>query len=98
MYIASLREIRRFQKTTDLLLRKLPFQRLVREIAQDMARDDSMRFTAAALAALQEATEIFITGIFEDTVMCAIHRKHVTVSALDMQLAMRFIRKYTKFQ
>jgi histone H3 len=60
----ALREIRRYQKTTDLLLRKLPFNRLVREIAQDFKSD--LRFHARAIEALQHASEDYIVGMFED--------------------------------
>ena len=83
----ALREIRRYQKTTDLLIRKLPFQRLVREIAQDFR--SGLRFQASAVAALQEAAEAYLTGLFEDTNLCAIHAKRVTITAKDMQLARR---------
>ena len=60
----ALREIRRYQKGTELLLRKLPFARLVREIAQDFKSD--LRFQAKALEALQHATEDYAVGLFED--------------------------------
>jgi histone H3 len=60
----ALRMIRKYQKGTELLLRKLPFQRLVREIAQDYRSD--LRFQSLALLALQEATEAFLVGLFED--------------------------------
>eukprot|EP00026_Physarum_polycephalum_P008114 Phypoly_transcript_08192.p2 GENE.Phypoly_transcript_08192~~Phypoly_transcript_08192.p2 ORF type:complete len:134 (-),score=15.79 Phypoly_transcript_08192:150-551(-) len=69
----ALREIRRYQKSTELLIRKLPFQRLVREIAQDFKTD--LRFQSAAIAALQEASEAYLVGLFEDTNLCAIHAK-----------------------
>jgi histone H3 len=59
----ALREIRRYQKSTELLIRKLPFQRLVREIAQDYKTD--LRFQASAIAALQEASEAYLVGLFE---------------------------------
>ena len=61
----ALREIRRYQKSTDLLIRKLPFQRLVREIAQDFKSD--LRFQGSAVLALQEAAEAYLVGLFEDT-------------------------------
>ena len=61
----ALREIRKFQKSTDLLIRKLPFQRLVREIAQDFKTD--LRFQSSAILALQEASESYLVGLFEDT-------------------------------
>ena len=76
----ALREIRKYQKSTDLLLRKLPFQRLCREIAQDFwkAGTDG-RFTSTALLALQEASEAHLVGLFEDVNLCAIHAKRVTI-------------------
>merc|ERR1719169_54806 len=70
---AALREIRKYQKSTDLLIRKLPFQRLVREVAQDFKTD--LRFQSTAVLALQEAVEAYLVGLFEDTNLCAIHAK-----------------------
>lgn len=75
----ALREIRKYQKSTELLIRKLPFQRLVREIAQDFKTD--LRFQSCAVVALQEASEGYLVGIFEDTNLCAIHAKRVTMYA-----------------
>ncbi|KAJ6624889.1 histone H3 protein [Mycena sp. CBHHK59/15] len=83
----ALREIRHYQKGTDLLLRKLPFQRLVREIAQDYKYD--LRFNNSALTALQEATEAYLMSLFEDTQLCALHGKRVTIMTRDMTLARR---------
>ena len=83
----ALREIRRYQKSTELLIRKLPFQRLVREIAQDFKTD--LRFQSSAIAALQEASEAYLVGLFEDTNLCAIHAKRVTIMPKDIQLARR---------
>merc|ERR1712187_146232 len=83
----ALREIRKYQKSTELLIRKLPFQRLVREIAQDFKQD--IRFQSTALLALQEASEAYLVGLFEDTNLCAIHAKRVTIMPKDMQLARR---------
>ena len=83
----ALREIRRYQKGTDLLLRKLPFQRLVREVAQDFKMD--LRFESLAIAALQEAAEAYLVRLFEDANLCAIHAKRVTIMPRDMQLARR---------
>ncbi|KAK5644159.1 hypothetical protein RI129_008004 [Pyrocoelia pectoralis] len=71
----ALREIRRYQKSTELLIRKLPFQRLVREIAQDFKTD--LRF------------QTYLVGLFEDTNLCAIHAKRVTIMPKDIQLARR---------
>ena len=83
----ALREIRKYQKTTDLLIRKMPFQRLVREIAQDFKTD--LRFQSSAVLALQEASEAYLVGLFEDTNLCAIHAKRVTIMPKDIQLARR---------
>ncbi|XP_058295714.1 uncharacterized protein LOC116467932 [Hylobates moloch] len=83
----ALREIRRYQKSTELLIRKLPFQRLVREIAQDFKTD--LRFQSSAVMALQEASEAYVVGLFEDTNLCAIHAKRVTIMPKDIQLARR---------
>ncbi|XP_029098608.1 uncharacterized protein LOC114907282 [Monodon monoceros] len=74
----ALREIRRYQKSTELLIRKLPFQRLVREIAQDFKTD--LRFQSSAVMALQEACEAYLVGLFEDTNLCAIHAKRTIMS------------------
>jgi histone H3 len=83
----ALREIRRYQKNTELLLRKAPFQRLVREVAQPMK--DDLRFQSSAVAALQEAAEYYLVGLFEDTNLCCIHAKRVTIMPKDMSLARR---------
>jgi histone H3 len=83
----ALREIRRYQKSTELLLRKLPFQRLVKEIASRLVTD--LRFQSTALLALQEASEAYLVGLFEDTNLCAIHAKRVTILPRDMALARR---------
>ena len=83
----ALREIRKYQKSTELLIRKAPFQRLVREIAQDFKID--LRFQSSAVMALQEAAEAYLVGLFEDTNLCAIHAKRVTIMPKDMQLARR---------
>ena len=83
----ALREIRKYQKSTDLLIPKLPVQRLVREIAQERRTD--IRFTTTALLSLQEASEAYLVGLFEDTNLCAIHAKRVTIMPKDIQLARR---------
>jgi histone H3 len=83
----ALREIRRYQKSTDLLIRKAPFLRLVKEIAQQIKED--VRFQSTAVLALQEASEYYLVGLFEDTNLCAIHGKRVTIMPKDMQLARR---------
>jgi histone H3 len=87
----ALREIRRYQKSTELLIRKLPFQRLVREIAQNLWHNDcgTLRFQSGAIMALQEASEAYLVGIFEDTNLCAVHARRVTIMPKDLQLAWR---------
>jgi len=81
----ALREIRRYQKTTELLLRKLPFMRLVREVANEFR--PNLRFQGSALLALQEATEAYMVQILEESNILAIHAKRVTVQAKDLRLA-----------
>jgi len=83
----ALREIRRYQKSTGLLIRKAPFQRLVREIAQNFKTD--LRFQSHAIMALQEASECYLVHLFEDTNLCAIHAKRVTIMPKDLKLARR---------
>ena len=83
----ALREIRKYQRSYNLLIRKLPFQRLVREIAQDFKTE--LRFQSSAVVALQEASESYLVGLFQDTNLCAIHAKRVTIMPKDIQLARR---------
>jgi len=83
----ALREIRRYQKSTDLLVRRLPVQRLVREIAQGFKEE--LRFQSSSVLALQEAAEAYHVGVFEDTNLCAIHAKRVTIMPKDIQLSRR---------
>jgi len=85
--VVALKEIRKYQKSTELLIRKLPFQRLVREVAQDITPE--LRFQSQAVLALQEAAEAYLVGLFEDTNLCAIHAKRVTIMPKDIQLARR---------
>ena len=90
----ALKQIRQYQKSTELLIRKLPFQQLVREIASDSEVIKSplcgkVRFQSAAIMALQEAAEAYLVGLFEDTNLCAIHAKRVTIMPKDIQLARR---------
>ncbi|KAI0750708.1 histone-fold-containing protein [Daedaleopsis nitida] len=91
----ALREIRKYQKSTELLIRKLPFSRVVREIALDMMTDmveygdTGLRWQSSAILALQEATEAFLVHMFEDANLCAIHAKRVTIMQRDIQLARR---------
>ena len=89
--VMALCEIRHYQKSSALLIRKLPFQRLVREITQDFKMD--LRFQAAAMLYLQEAAEAYLVGLFEDTNLCMIHAKRVTIMPRDLQLARHIHRE-----
>lgn len=73
----AVREIRKLQKSTDLLIRKLPFQRLVRELASEVKA--GVRFQSSAIMALQESAEAYLVGLFEDTNLCAVHANRVTI-------------------
>lgn len=84
----ALREIRQYQSSTSLLLRRLPFARLVREIQLGMTRQP-YRWQGSAILALQEASEAHLVALFEDANLCAIHGKRVTIMPKDMQLARR---------
>ena len=83
----ALRKIHKYKKSTEFLLCKLPFQRLVREIMQGHSGD--LRFQSSALGASQEASEVYLVGLFEDTNLCAIHARRVTIMPKDIQLTRR---------
>jgi histone H3 len=83
----ALREIRHYQKLTDLLIRRLLFLRLVRKIAQDFKGD--LRFTSTSILVHQETAEAYLVGLFEDTNLCAIHSKRVAIMPKDIQLTRR---------
>ena len=83
----ALRQIRKLQKGTNLLIQKAPFQRLVREVATSHKQD--LRFQSSAILAIQEATEAFVISVLADTNLCAIHTRRVTIQAKDLQLALR---------
>ena len=91
---AALKEIRKYQKSTELFIKKLPFQRLVKEISLDYRKD--LRFQSAAIHALQEAAEAYLVGLFEDTNLLAIHAKRVTIMPKDMELARRIRGELSK--
>ena len=86
----ALREIRKYQKSTELLIRKLPFQRLVREIASKIC--PTLRFQSTAILALQEASESFLVMMFEDVNVCCLHAGRVTIQVKDIRLWNRMIR------
>lgn len=85
--VVALSEIRRYQKSTELLIPKLSFQRLLREIIQGLKND--FRIQSAAMSALHEASEAYLVGLFENTNLCAIHAGRVTIMPRDIQLAQR---------
>ena len=89
----ALREIRKYQKSTYLLICKAPFQRLVREIYGDVASTSHVssgyRWQGSSILALQEASEAYHVGLFEDTNLCALHSKRKTIMPKDIQLAQR---------
>jgi histone H3 len=93
LFAVALSEIRKFQKSTELLMAKRPFQRLVREITQDLSM--SMRWQASALLALQEASEGYLTELFEDSNLLAIHAKRVTIRDSDIQMVRKLRRRFT---
>jgi histone H3 len=83
----ALRQIKALQRSTELLIRKLPFQRLVREVAHQFKND--LRFQSTAIMALQEAAEAYLVSLFEDTNLLCLHAKRVTIQPRDMILARR---------
>lgn len=89
----ALSQIRKYQGSSELMIRKLPFQRVVRDIAQEITRGgnkEEVRFQSTAILALQEAAEAYLVRLFEDSQMCAIHAGRVTIMPKDMRLALRF--------
>jgi len=80
--------IRKYQKSTELLIRCRPFQRLVREVAMSLSTEN-IRFTSHALAAFQEASEAYLVHLFEDVNLCAVHARRVPIMPKDIQLARR---------
>ncbi|MCL4123333.1 UNVERIFIED_CONTAM: hypothetical protein GTU68_049927 [Idotea baltica] len=81
----ALREILCYQKSTELLISKLPFRRLVREVVQHF-RTNCLRFQSSAVMALQEASEAYFVGLFKDTNLCAIHAKRVSIMPINIPL------------
>jgi len=87
----ALREIRKYQASTNLLLRKLPFARLVKQLCQDhfVPPGGSLKWRASAIEALQEAAEDYLVRLFEDANLCVLHARRVTLMVRDIQLARR---------
>jgi len=86
--IATLKEIKKLQKTADLLIPKLPFARAIKELGEQYSRA-GLRWQAEAILALQEAAEAYLVHLFEDTNLCCIHAKRVTIMPKDIRLARR---------
>ena len=89
----ALREIWWYQKSTDLLIRRAPFQRVMYEIVRSFRND--LRIQAVAIKGLQEAAEAYLVGLFKDSNLCAIHAKRVTIMPKDVQLARRICGERT---
>jgi len=83
----ALRDIRRYQRSTEMLIRKAPFQRLVKQCSHELSV--KYRWQGTALLAMQEAAEAFLVSVFEDANLCALHAKRVTLFPADIQLARR---------
>lgn len=88
----ALREIRKYQKSSDLLIRKRPFQRLVRHL---VSFNSELRFQSAALVIFQEAAENFLISLLEDAYRCAVHAKRVTLLPRDIILIYKI--KYARY-
>ena len=86
---AALREIRRLQKSTELLIPKMPFARVVKDICRELLAGEDFRWAADGLQALQNATESYLIGLFEDAILCSIHARRVTLMIKDIHLARR---------
>jgi len=93
----ALREIRKYQKGGELLLRKLPFIRLVREVAQDICPDVNLRFQGKAYVALQQAAEIYLTELFQDAYLGSVSCGRITLQPKDLKLAMKLKRERVAF-
>ncbi len=89
--MVAAREIHKFEKTTDLLIRKAPFQHLVKEIVQALSKKSDLQMQSTALLALQEAAEYFMVDVFSDTNLCTLHGKHITIMVKDLVLACRIL-------
>ena len=85
----ALRQIRKYQRSTNTLIPFAPFARLVREIADSQIVEGWYRFQRTAIHALQEAAEQYLTRVLEDSNLCAIHAKRVTIMPKDIRLAKR---------
>jgi len=89
----ALREIRKLQKSTDLLIKKTPFRRFVNDVVKDLGRygefKNGLRYNSKALECLQEAAEAYLVSVMEEGNLCTIHAKRITNAPKDLQLARR---------
>lgn len=83
----ALREIKKYQRTTENLIKRAPFKRLVQEVLRDFG--DELRVSKEAVSCLQESAEMFLINLLEDTQLAAIHAKRITIQPTDMQFARR---------
>lgn len=87
--VRAMKEIRKYQYSTELLISKPAFKRLVKSISFNLTKDDSLKWSKLSIEALQHTAEDFLVGLFEDSNLCALHAKRVTMLVKDMQLARR---------
>lgn len=92
----ALKEIRKYQRSTELLIPRAPFQRVVREILGKQRINLDFRLSVMAAKALQEASEAYLVGLFEDAMLCSVHAKRVTLMVKDMHLAKRIRGDYER--
>merc|ERR1712018_992322 len=90
----ALKEIRRYQRSSELLIRKMPFQRLCRALTYETTGASDVRFQSPALPTLQEGVEAHVVGVFEDSVLTSTHAKRVTVFPRDIRLALKIRFRY----
>lgn len=92
----ALKEIRRYQRSAEFLIRKLPFQRACRAVVRENNNAADVRFQGPALASIQEALEIYLVGLFEDALLCASHARRVTVFPKDILLVLKLRSRHVK--
>ncbi|XP_058461099.1 uncharacterized protein LOC131436406 [Malaya genurostris] len=91
--VKALQEIRALQQTTNLLIPKLPFARIIREVLQQYGNND-LRISLEALMALQESSEMYLVQLFEDAYRCTLHRERVTLGPKDLGLALYLRQRF----
>ena len=86
---AALREIRPYLQSPPPMIRKTAFQRLVKEVAEELGLLPGLRFQSGAVSAMQEAAEAYLIQLFQEANFCALHARRVTILPKDLQLARR---------